>query len=1031
MKLSALIKDCPLVPEEQLVRLAGFDPEISHICSDSRQTEPGALFAAVKGYKTDGHAYIEQAFKKGAAAVIAEKIPTESKKSDQIFIVENSRIVTAYAASKFYREPSKHMTLIGITGTNGKTTTTWILENILKTAGFKTGVIGTVNIRFNGRVLENPVTTPDSIDLQRTLYEMKNAGVTHVIMEVSSHGLDLHRVDFCSFDAGIFTNLSQDHLDFHNSMDDYFSSKLRLFTEFICKTENSTAVLNMDDEKAREIDRLIQCRKIRVRSDSRTGSATADLLAKNVTSSISGISATIDAPGCSFNFTSCMIGHFNLENILCAAGAAFALGIRNEDILKGIETTQNVPGRLEKVELPPEYAGIRRNDNPGTGTEPDSYFFVDYAHTPDALESILDTLKPIAPKRIIIVFGCGGDRDRTKRPLMGQIACSKSDIAIISSDNPRSEAPELIIDHILAGVKQFKQLTGSELQSEACEKGYYIEADRRAAIETAVLISHPGDIVVVAGKGHETYQVTRNGTIHFDDREEIQKSLVKKYYPSHPIPWTVHEIQNALDRSPCPPDHRNRMLFSGVCTDSRAIKKDQVFVALKGDNFDGHDFIEDLILKGICCFIVSNDFLADDNRAVKHQADKNLVFFSVADTITALGQLARFQRERSRVRVAAITGSNGKTTTRKITHEIFKTRFNTLATKGNFNNEIGLPLTLLDLSYAHEWAVVEMGMNHAGEIARLSRIAVPDIALITNTAGVHLEGLGTVENVAHAKAEIFLGLGEGSTAVIPFDDPRKNILEKKARENKLIKTVTFFGQHKGAETCASHIELDRGFISFSVEMDGALHSFSISSPAPFMVNNCLAAICAAKAAGIPIEDMRRGISRFTPVKGRMNILKMGDMLNIIDDTYNANPASVENALQILSRIAEKKPGIKSIAVLGDMLELGKESDRLHWQLGKKAADLGIEKLFVFGEISRHTAEGAIDNGMPPENIFHGSKEEIIRKLLMETGQTDGRGHSDVRAEIWLLVKGSRGMTMEKVIHGLEQEISKKLEMADG
>ena len=978
MKLSYLIKEFP----ESVIT---HDYDISSIASNSRNIQPGGLFIAVKGFVSDGHDYIDQAFEKGAVAVIAQTNPKNLK---DVILVENSRLSMAFIAANFYGNPSKEMTLVGITGTNGKTTTTWLLESIFKTCGFSTGVIGTVNIRYNHQIFDNPITTPDSIDLQKTLYEMKNAGITHVIMEVSSHGLDLNRVDCCRFDIGVFTNLSQDHLDYHKGMTEYFNCKKRFFTQCLKsnRKNNPIAVLNIDDPKGEILLKSLDYRIIAVSTQDKTEAYSQDII-----DDIHGLSGTIYLPNTSFYLRSQLTGTFNLENILCATGAAHALGITANQIKTGIENCHTIPGRLEKI------------DN-----SIDRFLFVDYAHTPGALESILMTLKQRAPKRIITVFGCGGDRDRSKRPLMGQVACTHSHIAIATSDNPRTENPDAIINDILEGLDGFHILSENDLLFHPYKQGYLVETDRKKALKKAIYISKPGDIIIAAGKGHETYQITNAGIIHFDDKEEFTKAAIEFANQFKPIPWRTDDLSKALNTEPVFSTIKKDYHFTGISTDSRTIAETQIFIALKGENFDGHTFIKSLMEKGIKGFITTKGFIKTlDKNAKKALFQKNMIIFETADTLTALGQLARYQRVRSSVKVLAITGSSGKTTTRRIIEEIFKTRFHIHATIGNFNNEIGLPLTLLSLSHNHEWAIVEMGMNHPGEISRLSQIALPDIAMVINTAGVHLEGLGSVGNVAKAKAEIFDGIRKNGVAILFADDPRRNILEKKARE-KNIQTLLFFGSGNGSNIRSFKVKTLGDSTEFTIKIKNLETAFSINSPAPFMVDNCLAAICAAGSAGICPEGIKKGIKAFTPVKGRMNIYRLSDLIHIIDDTYNANPASVAQALNTLNIVSKDK---NSIAVLGDMLELGDESAFYHRQIGQKVAMLRINKLYVFGSLVKHTMEGAIENGFSKDNIFHGTKDQIVEKLL-----------DNAKTKTWILVKGSRGMAMETVIQGLEKLI---------
>ncbi len=484
------------------------DPEISSIHCNSRYVKPGGLFIAVKGFKTDGHDYIDDAFERGASAVISEK---RIQGNPKVIEVKDSRKAMAAIAARFYGNPSEKICLTGITGTNGKTTTAWILESIFNAAKIYSGVIGTVNMRYGGKTFDASVTTPESIDLQKVLFKMKNAGVTHVVMEVSSHGIDLNRIAGCSFDVGVFTNLTQDHLDYHKTMAKYFSCKKRFFTKFLSKgpkAATALAVINIDSEYGRKIAASVTVKLITTSTDKNTES---DIKSFDVKEDINGMQGKIRLNEKDFSFKSGLTGHFNLENILSAAGVAYGLGIAPEIIIRGIEKCSSVPGRLERVDN-----SVKRA------------VFVDYAHTPDALENILETLKKMAPARLISVFGCGGDRDRKKRPLMGEIAVKYSDFAIVTSDNPRSEEPMSIIEDILKGMKasDIVEYSAAEIKSGFKDKGYFVNPDRKTAIETALAVSRENDIIVVAGKGHETYQVLNTGTIDFDDRKVLKNALV-------------------------------------------------------------------------------------------------------------------------------------------------------------------------------------------------------------------------------------------------------------------------------------------------------------------------------------------------------------------------------------------------------------------------------------------------------------------------------------------------------------------------
>lgn len=993
MQLSEILNTAEVVftPDQEQAGIG--DSFISDITCDSRQVLQGALFIAVDGHTADGHDYIAQAFDKGAAAVLAQKIPQGLPREQALHIVlsKDTRKDTAIAAANFFGHPSKDLVLVGITGTNGKTSITWLLEQIYQTCGITCGVIGTINIRYPGTTIDNPVTTPDAVCLQKTMHDMKLAGVTHVIMEVSSHSLDQQRVDRCDFNAAIFTNLTQDHLDYHDGLEDYFACKKSLFTEYLDLFEDGSgvkAVINIDDEYGTRLADSLDQPVIRVSADRE-----ADIRAIDITDDIHGLKGTLDFSGVQAPMTSVLTGRFNLENILCAAGAALATGICPESIVRGIAALERIPGRLEKL-----------------STELNRHIFVDYAHTPDALESILKTLAGRAPARLITVFGCGGDRDRTKRGPMGVIACRYSDIAIVTSDNPRSEDPDAIIDEIIDGIRAqgFKQI---DLRgSNACEKGYIRMSDRAKALALAVQISKPRDIIVAAGKGHETYQVTNAGTIHFDDKEHLTHACTNALTPR---PWDLTDLSNALGCDAVTVLGQKTVadakttVFKGIGTDSRTMAPDMVFLALAGERFDGHSFIPGLTEKGVSAFVVRQGYLDTLDLNQKRLMDKGRIcFFEVPDTLAALGHLARYHRMRSNARIAALTGSNGKTSTRKMAQNIFCRHHDTLATRGNLNNEIGLPLTLLRLADIHEWAVVEMGMSNPGEIARLSAIARPDIAMVTNTHGSHMEGLGSLDNVARAKAEIFKGLNPGGTAIIFADDPRGEILVQGAKENVDTAGVMLFGTRRNSDILLSEISFTDHGIAFFLAMDGYTRQYTVPSPAAFMAFNAAAAAALSKAAGIDETDIARGLEAFVPVKGRMHLRHLANGLHLIDDTYNANPCSMDQALKVLNRLAGSNRGI---AVLGDMLELGDQSRRHHRQVGHLVAALSPAKLLLFGTQVAQIRKGALEKGYPEARIAMGSKKELGDTLKTST-----------KHENWILLKGSRGMAMETLIPILEQ-----------
>ena len=507
--------------------------EVSGLSYNSGSVRPGEVFFAIPGEKLDGHDFISQAVNRGAAAVVVSKKINSPPGATSLRVRDVRRTMGLWAA-QFFRWPSRKLKLVGVTGTNGKTTVTYLVESILAAAGMAPGVIGTINYRYRGHELPSHHTTPESLDLEALLAEMERAGAQSVAMEVSSHALAQERVRGLEFDVAVFTNLSRDHLDYHADMDDYFRAKSRLFTDYLKSSSkpNKAAVIYGEDSRAEEL--LNQLSDQRLELWTYGESERWDVHPVSVQSDVAGLRGTIQVKSHLLEISSALIGAANLRNILGAVAVGFALGIDPDPVIQGIQRLTAVPGRLEKVE-----------NELGIST------LIDYAHTPDALEKVLQALRGLMPgldsgqekmrvenrkpatrhPKLICVFGCGGDRDRGKRPLMGEIAARLSDLVVLTSDNPRTEAPLTILQEIEAGVQKtgLKEFPISSLGSQSAklgsERGYCVEADRRQAIRIALRAARNGDLVLIAGKGHEDYQILGTQKIHFDDREVARDEL--------------------------------------------------------------------------------------------------------------------------------------------------------------------------------------------------------------------------------------------------------------------------------------------------------------------------------------------------------------------------------------------------------------------------------------------------------------------------------------------------------------------------
>jgi UDP-N-acetylmuramoyl-L-alanyl-D-glutamate--2,6-diaminopimelate ligase len=489
MLIGEILRDAPIIEWGAAPEL-----EVQALAYDSRLVRPGALFFAIQGEKADGHDFIPRALEAGAVAIVSERVAPEPLKARWIR-VEKIRRALALAGRNFFRQPDLSLQLVGVTGTSGKTTTVYLLHSIFEAAGLKTGLFGSIEYRFGSKNLVAKNTTPESLDLLTYLNALREAGGQAAVMEVSSHALDQERVWSFHFKAAVFTNLTGDHLDYHKDFEHYFAAKRRLF-EGLGTPPPGLAVINRDDPWGQKLLEIPELHAVTYGVDSE-----ADYRAKQFSLSANGLRLALATPAGKWEIESPLLGRGNLEDVLAAATAAEGLGIQRDKIQEGILRLRQIPGRFEKIDEGQPFL-----------------VFVDYAHKYDALKNVLRTARPLARGRVIIVFGCGGDRDRTKRPLMGEAAGTLSDLVVLTSDNPRSEDPIGIMNDVMVGL----QKTG---------KPYLTEVDRRTAIRKAFEQARAGDVVVIAGKGHETYQILKDHTVPFDDRQVARATL-------HDMGWT-------------------------------------------------------------------------------------------------------------------------------------------------------------------------------------------------------------------------------------------------------------------------------------------------------------------------------------------------------------------------------------------------------------------------------------------------------------------------------------------------------------
>jgi murE/murF fusion protein len=932
-------------------RIVG-DPniEVRAIRSDSRAIEPGDVYVAVRGIRADGHAFVQAAIDGGAAAVVVEhEVEIAGARSVPQVIVQSGAVALGVLTGRSLGDPAAAMTLIGITGTNGKTTTTFLVESILGAAGVACGVIGTVDYRWRDargqhHRVEAPFTTPTAQVLHETLAAMRADGVTHVVMEVSSFALSMARVAGLEFSVAAFSNLTQDHLDVHGSMEAYRAAKRLLFSDYLSAGGDrlaGTAVVNIDDPEGEGMAAAAPWRVLRVSGNGRP----SDIRVVEQHSTVRGITARIAAPRGELAIESRpLIGHYNVANLALAVGIGEALGLPHDAIARGIADLSGVPGRVERVANPA-----------------DLDIFVDYAHTPDALRNVLTALRPLTRRRLICVFGCGGDRDPTKRPRMGAEVAELADLAVVTSDNPRTEDPRAIIDQILAGVP----------------RPFVVDADRARAIRAAIDEAVPGDVVVIAGKGHEDYQILGTTKHHFDDRE--QAAAAARARELRRVAELARDAGGELTRAGAGSDTAQ---IHRVVIDSRIAAPGDLYVAIRGDTHDGHAFSDAAVAAGAAAVMV------------ERAAGASVPQIVVDDTRRAIGALAHAHRGRWGGRLIAITGSAGKTTTKELTRAALALVGPTHAAGGSLNNETGVPLTVLGLRAFHAFGVVELGMRGAGQIEYLTRIAEPDVAVVVNAGSAHIELLGSTDAIAAAKSEIWLGLRDGGTVVRPAADDRLAGWARRHRPD--ARTITFGASGEGAADVAlvDYRPTDTGG-ELAIDAFGQRHPLALGLVGRHAAIDACAALAAALAAGAPVELALLGLARARPAAMRGEVVVVAGR-KVIVDCYNANPASMAAALHAL---AERASGATALAVVGDMLELGDHGPAAHREIGALARQLGVG-VIALGPLAAAIAEAAGGERA-------GDPAGAAARALDRTRPGD-----------WILLKASRGMRLERVLDAL-------------
>ncbi|MGI9012770.1 MAG: UDP-N-acetylmuramoyl-L-alanyl-D-glutamate--2,6-diaminopimelate ligase [Phycisphaerales bacterium] len=905
--------------------------EITTVTEDSRAVVAGSLFIARKGARADGRAFIPAAIDAGARAILCDVDDPADRTAIPPGVAyleaKNLASLLPKIAARFHQHPWRALNhTVGITGTNGKTTVAFLLSQLLNHAGTRCGRMGTVDI-FDGETsTPASLTTMQALALTESFAHMRDVGCSVVAMEVSSHALALGRVACIDFNIAIFTNLTGDHLDFHQSMDGYADAKATLFASL---DASALAIVNMDDPAAVRMLRDCSARVLRCTLDPAQLNL-AECSAQVIAGTAAQPHVEFTGPWGTFAAIIALPGAHNVMNALQAVAAAHACGMSTASLADAIATVTAPPGRLQPVD-----------------PEADVSVYVDYAHTDAALENVLTAARGLVPpgRELIVVFGCGGDRDKPKRPRMAAVACRLADRIIITSDNPRSEDPEEIVRDVAAGIPEGDHHGRGRGRGGGRAR---MIVDRSRAIAHAVATSQSGDVIIIAGKGHETYQQFKDATIDFDDRIEAANALAQREadrVSSRSVFASSSDLAIATGGTWLrkPPAERT---IAGVTIDSRSEVQGRVFVAITGAHFDGHDFVVDAAGSGAAAVVVEKPI---DLMALPEETG---VLF-VESTRAALIDLARTHRARLRGRVIAVTGSAGKTTTRDLIHHLLQTELRGSAAVKSFNNDIGLPLTILRAGLDDAYLVLEIGTNHPGEISQLSAIARPHVAVITSIGRAHIGGFaenGTSDEACAAICQEKMSLlnwlpSDGSgVAILPFEHAEQGTAHVPAGTRVLTfgcdRRATFYISERGMHVPdGSQQDDDASCLEQWFVLNGSSHTrWTLPLLGEHNALNATAAIMVGNLFDVSTLAIRTALRRVPKPPMRMTRTAAGDDIDIWNDAYNANPEAMQAALRTFAEIAgpgsrPQQPRRRRVAILGEMLELNAHAADLHRELG--------------------------------------------------------------------------------------------------
>ncbi len=921
----------------------------SGISFDTKSIKKNNIFFAIKGNSIDGNKFIPKAIKKGSKIIVSERKINQFQNGILYIHTNNVRKLLAETAFKIYNKKPKN--LIAVTGTNGKSSVADFYYQILKLNNKKVASIGTLGVKSKKINLNLSNTTIDPIKLAKILSKLKTQKIENVIMEASSHGLKQNRLDGLKFNSGIFTNLSQDHLDYHKNLKNYLKAKLYLFENLILKKGN--IITDQSISEFKNIKKIAINKKLKLHTLN-----DLELLSYNFKGEGQFLRVKLNSSIKDLNLN--LIGKIQLKNVLMAIIAAKYSGIGLDKILNIIPKLKTVEGRFEKV-------GKIKNQ---------SKVILDYAHTPDALKTSLLNLREQFPnKKITVLFGCGGNRDQNKRPKMGKVASEYADSIVLTNDNPRFENPKKIIRDIKKGIKK-KRIT--EI------------SNRAIAITQAIHNLNSGDILLVAGKGHERTQDIGIKKIFFSDRKVILNAIKNKNkHLSDNLKLNLIKEATKIKKL------STSITLKTARINSKEVTKNDIFFAIKGKKNDGNKYVAQSFNRKASLAVVNKI----QNKLNKSRQIK------VKNTLKFLTDISKNFRKSIDTNIVAITGSCGKTTLKELLGNVLSKITKVTISPKSYNNKFGVPLSLFNLKQNDEFGVLEVGMDKKGEIDYLSKIIKPDVGVITNINYAHAKNFKNIKQIALAKSEIINNIKPYGYVVLNADDSFFQLHRKIAKEKK-IKVVSFGIKNQKADIKLINLKTFGKKFKITVRLNNKKKYFTLSNDFQNNIYNILSALAVISIYKNIFKLNESIFLNFKIPRGRgdHSIVKFNNKkINLIDQSYNSNPLSLKSAIKNYDKINSKKSN--KYLLIGDMLELGNHSKKLHKSIAPIINQTKIDKVFVKGKMA--------------SIIFAGISKAKKGRILINKSQIIELIRKDLNNNDYLMIKASLATGFNDIVKDLK------------